>query len=107
MDEGGVAHFDFVCPVSYDEGTGIAHGGWAASVLSEMVGHALILSGSFGYLGTLNIRYSKPVPVGVPLVGSAHVEGRERRKVFVNAEITTTGLDTLATASAVLITTPT
>jgi acyl-coenzyme A thioesterase PaaI-like protein len=106
MDGDGVARFDFVCPASYDEGTGIAHGGWAASVLSEMVGHALILSGGFGYLGTLNIRYSRPIPVGVPLVGSAHVEGSERRKVFVSAGIASADLDNLATASAVLITAP-
>ena len=105
MDEDGVARFEFVCPASYDEGSGIAHGGWAASVMIELVGHALILSGGFGYLGTVNIRYSKPVPVGVPLVGSARVEGSERRKVFVGAEISSPE-DTLATAEAVLITAP-
>jgi acyl-coenzyme A thioesterase PaaI-like protein len=107
LDGDGVARFDFVCPTSFDEGTGIAHGGWAASVLSEMVGHALILSGGFGYLGSLNIRYSKPVSVGVPLIGSARIEGSERRKVFVSAEITSAGLENLASASAVLITAPT
>jgi acyl-coenzyme A thioesterase PaaI-like protein len=106
MDTDGVARFDFLCPDSYDEGAGTAHAGWAASVLSELVGHGLILSGGFGYLGTLNIRYSKPVPVGVPLVGSARVDGSERRKVFVSAEISSPE-DTLAAAEAVLITAPT
>ena len=76
------------------------------SVLSEMVGHTLVLSGGVGFLGTLNVRLAKPVPVGEVLRGAARVDGRERRKVFVSGEVTSASVGELATASAILITAP-
>jgi acyl-coenzyme A thioesterase PaaI-like protein len=70
-----------------------------------MVGHALVLSGGFGFLGTLNVRFAHPVPVGERLTGVARVDGQERRKVFVSGELSSaSGL--LASASAILITAP-
>jgi acyl-coenzyme A thioesterase PaaI-like protein len=106
LDDDGVARFEFVCPEEHFNGKH-AHAGWATSVFAEMVGHALILSGGFGFLGTLNVRFLKPVPVSEPLDGSAHVDRREGRKIFVNAEISSPSLGELASASSVLITAPT
>jgi acyl-coenzyme A thioesterase PaaI-like protein len=105
LDRDGNARFDLVCPPENDEGSGIAHGGWVTSALAEMVGHTLVLSGGFGFLGTLNVRFASPVPVGEPLTGAARVDGQERRKVFVSGEVSSASA-LLASASAILIAAP-
>ena len=107
MESDGVARFDLVVPAEWNERNDVAHGGWVISVLSELVGHALVLSGGLGLLGTLNVRWAKSVPVGEVLHGAARVSGRERRKVFVSAELASPSVGGLATASAILIAAPT
>lgn len=104
LDAAGVARFELACPPDHGEGFGVAHGGWTTSVLCEMAGHAAILSGTMAFMGTLTVRFVSPVPVGESLLGQARVDGRERRKVFVTASITSpsSGLE-LATAMAILI----
>jgi hypothetical protein len=54
MHGDGVARFEMECPAEWDKAQGVAHGGWVTSILTEMAGHTLILSGGVGFLGTLN-----------------------------------------------------
>jgi acyl-coenzyme A thioesterase PaaI-like protein len=105
LDPDGVARFDVECPADQGEGFGLAHGGWAASVLCELAGHRVILSGTVAYMGTLTVRFAKPVPVGEPLLGHAVIDGHEGRKIFVSAAIVSpsSGAE-LASAAAILIT---
>jgi acyl-coenzyme A thioesterase PaaI-like protein len=104
LDGDGVARFELECPPEHGEGFGLAHGGWTTSVLCEMAGHVAILSGTLAFMGTLTVRFAKPVPVREPLLGHASIDGRERRKVFVSAGIaSSTSGHELATAAAVLI----
>jgi acyl-coenzyme A thioesterase PaaI-like protein len=105
LDGDGIARFQFVCPAEHYNGKH-AHAGWAASVLAEMVGHTLILSGGFGFLGTLNVSFAKPVPVGESLEGTARIDRREGRRIFISAEISSSSLGELVGASSILVTAP-
>jgi acyl-CoA thioesterase FadM len=40
---------------------------------------------------SLEVRYRAPTPLGVPLAVRARVSGREGRKLFVGAQLTTDG----------------
>jgi hypothetical protein len=104
LDDEGIARFDLECPSEHDKGAGLAHAGWATSVLSEMAGHSQILEGRPAYLGTLSARFEAQVPVGIPLLGWVSIDSRERRKVVVTSAITSSAGEVLVTGSAVLIT---
>ncbi len=56
------------------------------------------------FAGTVTTRFQGPVAIGERLLGRVTFERRERRKLFVNATLTSalTGND-LATASAIAI----
>jgi hypothetical protein len=55
-------------------------------------------------MGTVSTRFQAPVVMGERLVGRATLEGRERRKLFVNATLTSSVTGTeLATTSATMI----
>jgi acyl-coenzyme A thioesterase PaaI-like protein len=95
---------ELTCPSEHDTGGGLSHGGWTASVLNEICGHAAILSGTPAVMGTLSVRFVRPVAVGTPLTGRVRIDGREGRKVFASATLVPRGSDVeLATATAVLI----
>lgn len=51
---------------------GIAHGGIALALLDEAMAHAAGAAGHRGVTATMNARFRKPVPLGVPL----RIEGR-------------------------------
>jgi acyl dehydratase len=55
-------------------------------------------------MGTVTVRFQAPVPVGERLIGRASLDGRERRKLFVSATLSSsaTGAD-LAKASMIMI----
>jgi acyl-coenzyme A thioesterase PaaI-like protein len=87
LDENGVAHFDLVCPDSYEGGPGVAHGGWTAEVLDEACGHVPLLNSQMTVTGTITIKFLKPVPLGRPLAASAWVDQIEGRKWNITGEI--------------------
>jgi acyl-coenzyme A thioesterase PaaI-like protein len=80
LGEDGLVRFDIVCPEGHEGGPGVAHGGWTAGVLDEVLGHVPILHGQMTVTGTLNVRFVKPVPIERPLVARAwvdHVDGKK------------------------------
>jgi acyl-coenzyme A thioesterase PaaI-like protein len=104
LDAEGVAHFDLVCPPEHEGGPAVAHGGWTAAVLDEVLGHVPILHGHMSVTGTLTIRYERPVPIGRLLEARAWVEQREPRKWRLAGEITLSSSDaTLASARGVFV----
>jgi acyl-coenzyme A thioesterase PaaI-like protein len=83
----GVAHCEIVCPAEYEGGPGVAHGGWTAGVLDEVLGHVPLLNSQMSVTGTLTVRFVKPVPIERSLEARAWIERRERRKWFIEGEL--------------------
>src|SRR6185436_3900317 len=47
LQDDGVVISEIECPRDNEGGPNVAHGGWTAGILDEMVGHALLLRGEF------------------------------------------------------------
>lgn len=107
LEESGVVISRVVCSPENEGGPEVAHGGWIAGVMDELVGHTLVLNREFGVTGTLTVKFVRPVPVDWPLVGRAWIERTENRKVFVRAtlELESSGA-ILAEADAIMIKRP-
>jgi acyl dehydratase len=96
--------FDIACPHDYRETPTGAHTSWTAGVMSEMCGQLPLFFGIMAFTGTVTTRFQAPVPIGERLIGRAMLEGRERRKAFVEATLTSSVTGTeLARASAITI----
>ncbi|WP_328354888.1 PaaI family thioesterase [Mycobacterium sp. NBC_00419] len=107
LREDGVVFSELACPKKDEGGRKVAHGGWTAGVLDEIVGHTLLLRGEFAVTGTLTVVFRKPVPIEVPLIAESHVLRREGRRVFVSAEIKLAETGTVvASAEAVMVRRP-
>jgi acyl-coenzyme A thioesterase PaaI-like protein len=100
----GVVTTDIECGPENEGGPRVAHGGWTAGVLDELVGHVPIMHRQLSVTGTLSIRYLKPVPIGRPLRGRAQLVRREGRRWYVEASLSlaASGAE-LATAEAVMV----
>jgi hypothetical protein len=73
------------CEPEHEGGPDVAHGGWTAGVLDELVGHVAVLNGQLAVTGQLNVTFVKPVPVGHQLTARAWRERRDGSKWFVTA----------------------
>ena len=83
----GSVRSELICGEEHEGGPGVAHGGWTAGVLDELVGHLPLLNGCFAVTGTLTVRFGKPVPIGVPLLATARLDRREGSRWYVTARI--------------------
>lgn len=103
----GSVTFMLSCPRDHEGGPDVAHGGWTASALDEMSGHALLLLDEFAVTGTLTVKFRKPVPILRPLIGRAWIAERAGRRVHVCGELklAPTG-DLVATSTAEMIRRP-
>jgi hypothetical protein len=69
-----------------------------------MCGVLPVLLGTVAYMGTLDVRFQAPVPMRERFIGRATLDGKERRKLFVSATLSSTTTDTeLAKASMIMI----
>jgi hypothetical protein len=104
LDGENSAYFEIECPADHRESAANAHGAWTAAVLSEMCGVLPVLLGTIAFMGTLTVRFQASVPLGERLIGRATLDGRERRKLFVSATLSSsaTGAE-LAKASMIMI----
>jgi acyl dehydratase len=100
----GVVTTELVCADTEEGGPGVAHGGWTAGVLDELVGHVPLLSGQLAVTGELTVRFVRPVPIGRPLLARAWRDRHEGTRWFVHAELllVASGAE-LARADAVLV----
>jgi len=87
LDSDGVAHFEVVCPESYEGGPGVAHGGWTAGCLDEVLGHVPLLHSQLSVTGTLTVRFVKPVPIGHPLLARAWIDRVDGVKWFISGDL--------------------
>jgi acyl-coenzyme A thioesterase PaaI-like protein len=86
---------------------GIVHGGLTTTVLDEVMGWAIYVRKLWAVTGTINVRFRKPVHVGVPSRGLAWVAKVSGRKVDVRAQLIQVDDGTvLADATAIFIRVP-
>jgi acyl-coenzyme A thioesterase PaaI-like protein len=96
--EGKVAFFEVSCPRDQEGGPNVAHGGWTAAAMDEMLGHVPLLHNQMSVTATLTVNFRKPVPVERPLAGRAWIDKIEGSKWFISGELL------LAPSSSVLAT---
>jgi acyl-coenzyme A thioesterase PaaI-like protein len=70
------------------------HGGWVASLLDQILGHANAYSGVAGMTIELTVRYKRRTPYDVPLVLKARTESVDGRRVRASGEIVADGVVT-------------
>jgi acyl-coenzyme A thioesterase PaaI-like protein len=87
------AAYTAVCPSEYEGGPGIAHGGWTAGALDEMLGHLPLLCDSLAVTKTLTIEYLRPVPINIPLTGSVRLAERKGRHWHIEGELRVAATD--------------
>jgi acyl-coenzyme A thioesterase PaaI-like protein len=103
QDDGSVLS-ELICSEEHEGGPGVAHGGWVAGILDELVGHVPLLNGQLAVTGTLEVRFVKPVPINEPLVGRATLTSREGTRWMVKADLTLARSGALlATGSGTLV----
>jgi acyl-coenzyme A thioesterase PaaI-like protein len=83
----GVTHTRLVCPRTYEGGQGIAHGGWIAGVLDEVLGHLPFLCGVMVVAAKLEVDFLRPVPIERLLEAHAWRERQEGRRWFTKVEL--------------------
>ena len=66
---------------------GIAHGGIALVLLDEAMAHAAGAAGYRGVTASMNARFRKPVPLGVPLEIEGRVKWMRRNVLELEARI--------------------
>jgi acyl-coenzyme A thioesterase PaaI-like protein len=88
--EDGVAGTVVLGP-AYEGGPGLAHGGILSLLFDHAMGQALFVAGHSAMTVSLEVRYRRPTPLGVPLAVSAKVAGRQGRKLFVEAQVAVAG----------------
>jgi uncharacterized protein (TIGR00369 family) len=76
---------------------GAVHGGWVATLLDQLLGHATAASGHAGFTAELTVRYRRPTPYGVPLTLRGRTDDVDGRRVRASAEIV---VDDVVTAEA-------
>jgi len=72
---------------AYEGGPGIAHGGFVAAMLDELLGMATIFSGGPGMTGELTVRYRKPTPLHRELVAEGRLDEEQGRRLKMSAEL--------------------
>jgi acyl-coenzyme A thioesterase PaaI-like protein len=80
---------DVVLRRAFEGAPGRAHGGIVAAVFDDVTGFVIGKLQEPAFTGELTVRYLAAVPVDVPLEIRARLDGRERRKLFISAELRT------------------
>lgn len=82
---------------------GRAHGGMIAATFDDVTGFIIGRIGQPAFTGELTVRYVGPTPIETPLVMTARLDGRERRKLFISGDLTTEDGTVTATCKAIYI----
>jgi acyl-coenzyme A thioesterase PaaI-like protein len=94
---------DVVLRRAFEGAPGRAHGGIVAAAFDDVTGFVIGKLQEPAFTGELTVRYLAAVPVDEALEIRARLEGRERRKLFISAELRTIDR-VVATCRAVYIT---
>jgi acyl-coenzyme A thioesterase PaaI-like protein len=88
---------------AFEGAPGRAHGGIVAAAFDDVTGFVIGKLQEPAFTGELTVRYLAPVPVEESLEIRARLDGRERRKLFISAELRA-GDAVVATCRAIYIT---
>lgn len=107
MRSDGTVVSELACPPDSEGGPNVAHGGWTAGVLDELVGHVMMLREEFAVTGTLEVVFHRAMPIELPLRGITQIDKREGQRAFVSAriELASSGA-LLASAKAIMVKRP-
>jgi uncharacterized protein (TIGR00369 family) len=95
---------DLACSTDHEGGPGVAHGGWVAAVLDELLGQLAVEYAAQVVTANLSIDYRRPVPIGQPLIGRARWLSQEGRKIRTAGSLCLAANDAvLAEASGLFI----
>ncbi|MGD0392740.1 MAG: PaaI family thioesterase [Acidimicrobiales bacterium] len=94
---------DVVLRRAFEGAPGRAHGGIVAAAFDDVTGFVIGKLQEPAFTGELTVRYLAAVPVDERLEIRARLDGRERRKLFISAELRT-GDAVVATCRAIYIT---
>ncbi|NYD45933.1 acyl-coenzyme A thioesterase PaaI-like protein [Actinomadura luteofluorescens] len=83
----GVVRGEFTLGAVYEGPPSYVHGGVSAMVLDQALGMAAAATGTPGMTATLETRYRRPTPLGVPLKVEAKASRVEGRKVYASGTI--------------------
>jgi acyl-coenzyme A thioesterase PaaI-like protein len=93
--DGGVVS-PILIPRQYDGPPGAAHGGIVAAYLDEVLAAAAVrATGRVAVTGELTVRYVKPVPTEIPLLGRGRLVADHRRYVDVEGQLEEFGTERL------------
>jgi acyl-coenzyme A thioesterase PaaI-like protein len=88
---------------AFEGAPGRAHGGIVAAAFDDVTGFVIGRLQEPAFTGELTVRYLAPVPVDATLEIRARLDGRERRKLFISADMRADD-DVIATCRAIYIT---
>jgi len=94
---------DLVLRRAFEGAPGRAHGGIVAAAFDDVTGFVIGKLQEPAFTGELTVRYLAPVPIDEALEIRARLDGRERRKLFISAELRSDSA-VVATCRAVYIT---
>ena len=100
----GSAECLYTAPEHLAGAPGVIHGGAQATMLDEVMGHAIHFEDVDPDLDIATVdftlRYRRPAPIGVPLTLRARLVRSEGRDYYVEGEIVSPGGDVLTTAES-------
>ncbi len=73
---------------AHEGAPGRGHGGVTAALFDDVMGFVLTVEQQPAFTGELTIRYEAGVPIHEPLECRVRLAGRERRKLYVTGELT-------------------
>lgn len=95
---------DLACPPDHEGGPNVAHGGWTASVMDEILGHVPIAHNQLTVTATLTVNFKKPVPIERSLQARAWIDKIDGQKWFISGELVLLPSEAvLATATGIWI----
>lgn len=103
-EAGAVSHVTL--PPRFQGYRDIAHGGVAMMLLDEIMAHSCRFAGERGMTASVELRFRKPVPLGVELVLHGRIKERRRNMLFLEATLALAEDDSLlATAKGTFVST--
>jgi uncharacterized protein (TIGR00369 family) len=87
LEDDGSVTTELVCDESHEGGPGVAHGGWTAAALDEIVGHVVLQHDTLSVTGKLTVSFLRPVPINRPLRATARRVREADGRWFVHGEI--------------------
>jgi len=103
LEPDGRVSTQLMCDPSNEGGPGVAHGGWIAAALDEIVGHLVLHHRRMSVTKNLSVDFLRPVPINRPLSATARRVALKGDQWHVHAELTLTSTGVvLARAEAVM-----